>query len=222
MGAKTWMIVGTTGAADQLLKSKPSLDREATLALAHRLFPSENLEPLEDGSLACTCPPDKELLIGCFEGVSIVAAKEFAIDHPSQLPKAFLDPSLGTTVYLHAMHSVVDWFAFAIWQNGQLQRSLSVAPDEGVMEDIGAKLAFELPYWDGKHPATDPEEDAADYPLPFHPLELGEAALQTFFGYQLEGFLNPSLLEPDDIALMRFKRSRRVSAKGTKPWWQFW
>ena len=43
----------------------------------------------------------------------------------------------------------------------------------------------------------DPEEDPASYPFPFHPLELGEAALQAMFGYQLEGYLASSLLEPE-------------------------
>jgi hypothetical protein len=54
------------------------------------------------------------------------------------------------------MHSVVDWFAFAVWQDGRLKRSLSLSPDSGVLEDIGAKLPFEEPYWSGKHPAVNP------------------------------------------------------------------
>jgi hypothetical protein len=103
------------------------------------------------------------------------------------------------------MHSVVDWFAFAVWRCGRLERSLSLSPDSGVLEDIGAKLAFERPYWAGEHPAVEPDED---YPFPFHPLDLGEAALAEFFGYQLEGFME-NLLEADEIALMRYKRSGR-------------
>ena len=43
----------------------------------------------------------------------------------------------------------------------------------------------------------------------FHPLELGEAALAEFFGYQLEGDVNQNYLDPKDIRLMCFKRSRR-------------
>jgi hypothetical protein len=31
----------------------------------------------------------------------------------------------GRRVVLHAMHSVVDWLAFAVWEDGRLLRSLS-------------------------------------------------------------------------------------------------
>ena len=46
-------------------------------------------------------------------------------------------------------HSVVDWCAFALWREGKLVRSTSVSPDGGVREDIGDKLPFEVPYWNG-------------------------------------------------------------------------
>jgi hypothetical protein len=214
MGAKTWMLVYSNANASEILKSKPVLDRSATDVLAKRLFPSEKLAPLEDGSLSYTCPPDDELVVGCFPGLSIIAAKEFGIDYPSKLPTPFLDSALGHTVYLHAMHSVVDWFAYAVWKNGTLERSLSLSPDSGVLEDIGTKLPFEEPYWAGQHPAIDPEEDESDYPFVFHPLDMGEAALGQLLGYQLEGFIDPSHLEPQEITLMRYKRS--------KSWWKRW
>ena len=196
----------------EVLRGKPALDRDATLALARRLFPKEKLEPIGDGDLLYTCPPDDEIHMGCFPGVAIVAAKEFGIDHPSHLPAQFIAAGSGGTMYLHAMHSVVDWFACAKWVNGNLVRSLSLSPDSGILEDIGPRLAFEGPYWAGQHPATDGEE--SDYPFPFHPLELGEAALKEFFGYQLEGTVEGAMVEPESIPLVRYKRSR--------PRWKFW
>ncbi|MCH9693458.1 MAG: hypothetical protein K0U72_03020 [Gammaproteobacteria bacterium] len=213
MGAKTWMLVYSETGAREALKNAPELDREATTRFAHELFPGETLESLEDGDLGRTCPPNKEICIGSFPGVSIVAAKEFGVDSPSTIPRRFIDAAGSGTVTLHAMHSVVDWFAFACWQNGTLIRSLSVSPDDGVIEDIGDKMAFEEPYWSGAHPAVDDDEDEDDYPLPFHPLELGEEALKEFFGYQLEGFVDRSLLEPEDVTLMTFRRKR--------PFWKF-
>jgi hypothetical protein len=212
MGAKTWMLVYCDGSAKDILRSKPELDRAATVALAKKLFPSEKLEPLSDGTLSFTCPPDNELIIGCYPSLSIVAAKEFGIDRPSKLPALFLDPALGHTIYLHAMHSVVDWFAYAVWNDGKLQRSLSLSPDSGVIENLGNRLSFEEPYWSGDHPAVDPEDEEPACPIPFHPLELGEAALLEFFGYQLEGMVDPSHLEPEEVPLVRYKRS--------KSWWR--
>jgi hypothetical protein len=106
------------------------------------------------------------------------------------------------------MHSVVDWFAYAQWINGELVRSISLSPDSGILEDIGRRLPFEEPFWSGRHPATDGNDDG--YPFPFHPLELGEAALKEFFGYQLEGFIDPALIEPESIPLVKYKRSRSL------------
>jgi hypothetical protein len=42
------------------------------------------------------------------KGVSILAAKEFGIDHPSKLSMDFIAGGGQGAVYLHAMHSVVD------------------------------------------------------------------------------------------------------------------
>lgn len=215
MGAKTWMLVYSAASARDALAAKPALDRDATLKFAAALFPKDKLEQIEDGSLSWTNPPNKELLVGCFPGVTVVAAKEFGGDHPSKLPASFIDAGRDGTIYLHAMHSVVDWFAFGVWKGGKLQRSLSVAPDNGIIEDFGPKLPFEMPFWDGSKPATDEEDGEADeYPLPFHPLDLGEAALAEFFGYQLEGDDANATLNPESIPLMRFKRSGS--------WWKVW
>jgi hypothetical protein len=207
------MLVTCDGNPREILKSKPVLDREATAALATALFPSEKLKPLEDASLIDTSPPDNVLVIGAFPRLTIIAAKEFGIDYPSRLPDFFLHAAQRQSAYLHAMHSVVDWFAFAVWKDGQLQRSLSLSPDSGILEDIGDKLPFETPYWAGEHPAVDPGEDPSGYPFIFHPLDLGEAALLAFFGYQMEGMAADWDFMPEDVTLLRFKRS--------KSWWKF-
>lgn len=211
MGAKTWMVVYAADSASKSLAAGNPLDRQASARLAAELFSGERLEALPDGDLSYTNPPDDELFIGCYPGVSVVAAVDFAIDNPSQLPQRFLSVGTSGNVYLYAMHSVVDWFAFAVWRNGQLQRALSLAPDNGIIEDIGPRLDFEEPYWNGEHPVDDPEEELEEderYPFVFHPLDLGEAALREFFGYQLEGFVASELLRPETVPLLRFKRIR--------------
>lgn len=213
MGAKTWMVVYGKENPKEVLKSYPALDRDATIALVGKLFASEKLLALQDSDLSFTNLPDNEIVAACFPGLVVVAAKEFCIDYPSKLPAKFVDTFSEGILFLHALHSVVDWFAFAVWNSGRLQRSLSLSPDSGIIEDIGTRLPFEEPYWAGDHPAVDPDEDDAAYPLVFHPLELGAAALQELFGYGLEGLLKASQLEPERIPLMRFKRK--------KVWWRF-
>jgi len=66
-------------------------------------------------------------------------------------------------------------------------------------------------FWSGEHV---PDDGKDSYPLPFHPLELGEVALKEFFGYQLEGFGDPAPLQPESIPLVRYKR--------TASWWKLW
>lgn len=214
MGAKTWMLVYAEGDARAALAAEPTLDRKQTLALARELFRGETLKPLDDVTLSCTCPPDNELCVGCFPGVTVIAAKEFGIDRPSMLEHKFIEAGGSGTVTLHAMHSVVDWFAFARWSNGKLVRSLSLSPDCGIIEDIGAKLPFEVPFWMGEHSVLDPEIDDHTYPFKFHPLELGGAALNALFGYQIEGALTSTLFDADSIPLMRFARAKFR--------WKFW
>lgn len=215
MGAKTWMLVLADSNAREALAAKPQLDRAATQKLAETLFPEERLEEIGDGDLSYTCPPDNELHIGCFPGVSVIAAREFAIDHPSRLARRFIEAGAKGIITLHAMHSVVDWFAYAVWVNGKLQRSVSLAPDSGIMEDIGQRLPFEEPYWSGEHPAVDPDDEEETYPFPFHPLDLGEETLKNLFGYQLEGYIDAALLDPETIPLIRYRRARAA-------WWKFW
>jgi hypothetical protein len=199
MGAKTRMLVYADANAREALRTNPELDRRSTQTLATTLFPREKLEAVGDADLSYTFPPDNELCIGCFPGVSIIAAKEFGIDHPSMLPQRFIIAAGAGMVTLHAMHSVVDWIAFAQWTNGKLLRSLSLSPNSGILEDIGKRLAFEQPFWSGERPAVDEYEEEEDgaYPFPFHPLELGEAALEELFGY----------LQPELVPLVRYKRS---------------
>ena len=119
MGAKTWMLVYANGDVGEALRGGPQLDREATLKLASHLFSRDKLVPIGDGDLSYTCPPDDELHIGCFPGISILAAKEFGIDYPSKLPMPFVVAGGSGSVYLHAMHSVVDWLAFAFMDQWQ-------------------------------------------------------------------------------------------------------
>lgn len=83
------------------------------------------------------------------------------------------------------------------------------------MEDIGCRQPFEEPYRSGEYPAVDSDDEEDTYPFPFLPLDLGEAALKDLFGYQLEGCIDASLLEPESIPLIRHKRLR-------SPWWKFW
>lgn len=222
MGAKTCLVAQTQGDAREVLANGPELQGAATSSLVSSLFPGDRFAEPRAVDLTHTYVSDKSVVAGCFPGLRIVVSAEVAIDRPSQLAARFISEQ-GITI-LHAMHSVVDWMAFAVWRDGVLIRSLSVAPDDGVIEDIGKRLAFETPYWDGEHPVVDPESESDSYPLPFHPLELGEEALRHFFGFQLEGFIDATLLEPGRVPMLCFDATGKASprAQGKTAWWKFW
>jgi uncharacterized protein DUF6928 len=189
MGAKDWMLVYADGEIRPILQSTPAIDRNATAALVGQLYPAHHVAEIADGTLLDQAnPPDGLVYAGCFPGLAVVCTGDAALDRPSQLNRRFVDEAAGRTLYLHAMHSVVDWFAYAVWHsNGTLWRALSLAPAYGIIEDIGTPLAFEEPYWAGERPAATSEDENPSYPFPFHPLELAEGALRTLFGFTYEG-----------------------------------
>jgi hypothetical protein len=205
MGAKDWMLLYADSDPVAILRSHPELDRPATRALVERLHPAATLAELPDASLQFTNPDDGEVYAGVFPGLTILCSGEVAVDRPSELDRRFLDEAAERTVYLHAMHSVVDWFALGIWELGVLRRSLSLAPDHGIIENVGEPLAFEVPYWAGERPVEpDPDWDEEPYKLPFHPLELAEDALRALFGFTYEGAVTDDDPELETILLAAY------------------
>lgn len=210
MGAKSWMIAYSQAAPREVLTGGPSLDEAATDALVSELF--RGATRIGEADLFSINPPNGEIVAGVFPGVTVLAASDFGVDYPSKLHPRFVQHGSDGMIHLHAQHSVVDWFAFGVWRGGELIRSLSVSPDFGVMEDVGERMPFELPFWDGAHPAVD-EEEEEEYGLPFHPLELSEVALPELFGFVLEGMPLEDSIEPDEVSLLRYAK---------RPWWKSW
>ncbi len=212
MGAKAWMLVYGHDNAKQILSQYPKYDRQKTDEILNQLYPGQQLKFVNEVELSEMNPSKNEIIAGYFGSVFIIASDEFSKDNPSKLDPKFLHLDGFTNLYLHAMHSVVDFFAYGVWEKGNLTRSLSLSPESNIIEDIGTPLDFEKEYWQGKYPAVDSEED--EYPLPFHPLDLAEESLKFFLGYQLEGNFEGDLIEVEDISLARYKIK--------KPIWKLW
>jgi hypothetical protein len=198
VGAKDWMIVYADGDAQSALRKATEPDRAATRALVERLYPGAT--PIDDGCLDDNANPrDGEVYAGCFDGLTIVCTGEVALDAPSRVDPRFLAEAGGRTTYVHAMHSVVDWGAFAVWDGGGvLLRAVSLSPDSGIIENTGTPYGFEAPYWAGERAMGD------GYALPFHPLELAEDALRAFFGFTYEGAYHDDDPELEDVILLGF------------------
>lgn len=189
MGARGWMLLYADGEVGPILQSVPAIDRDATWALVRRLYPAHRIAEVADGNLLEQAnPPDGQIYAGCFPGLAVVCTGDAALDRPSRLSRPFLDEAAGRTVYLHTMHSVADWFAYAVWPgDGTLLRALSLAPDPGIIENLGTPLAFEEPYWAGTRSASVADVGQPPYPFAFDPLALAEAALRALFGFNYQG-----------------------------------
>lgn len=217
MGAKTGLLAYTTGNVADALRNRPAeSSREAAEMFVQRLHPGWPVAPREDpyANLSeMVHPPEDIVYAVCFPDVDILCSRTVMLDRPSELPPRYLQAAEGRTVILHAMHSVVDFLAFAIWKDGVLIRSLSLSPDSGIIEDVGEHLPFEEPYWAGEHPVEpldfvplpgQPGPSGDPYPLPFHPLELGEEALRALFGFIIEGFPDPDDIDAFEVPVHGF------------------
>ena len=209
MGVKTAILAYADGDPREVLRGRPTLDRAGALDLVGRVFPGWIVEGVFDGSLDDGYPEKGMANVGCFPGLELICERNLQVDPPSQLDRRLVEASAGRRLYLHMMHSVVDWAAFALWEDTRLVRSLSAWPDGGIVENLGAPLAFEAPFWAGERPGViDPDPDEPPYPLPFGPLGLGEEALRAFFGFVYEGMSRPGDLDPSEITLVGVRLRR--------------
>jgi hypothetical protein len=185
------------------LRAPGTLDSAATADLVARAYPGWTATAAEGEFLHdATYPPEGIAYAGSFPSADIVCDQEFMLDHPSRLPPHLVALGTGRRLVLHTMHSVVDFFAYAVWEDRTLVRSLSMAlggPRPGIMENIGTPLPFEEPYWAGEHAIGD------GYPLPFYPLDLAEPpAMRALFGFSLGGPQRLGEVEADGIELEGF------------------
>jgi hypothetical protein len=152
-------------------------------------------------------PAEGIVYAGSFPGIDVLCDRDVMTGRPSQLPGRLLAPGAGRRVILHAMHSANDWLGYAVWQDGVLLRSLSLSPDGGTTEDIGAPLPFEASFWAGDHPVAGSGQfpGGRPYPLPFHPLELGGAALLALAGFAVEGRPADDVIDPWAVRLAGYQ-----------------
>ncbi|HEX4832109.1 MAG TPA: hypothetical protein VH478_13580 [Trebonia sp.] len=206
MGAKTALLAFTDGDIRTALRGVRRSDSGAAQALARRAHPGYTVEAAGKATLDRTYPPEDITHVLALAGAEVLIDQRFMLDYPSRLPEHLLALGAGRRVILHAMHSVVDWLAFAVWEDGTLARSLSVAPDGGILENIGGPYDFERPYWAGEHPAERaPAGDDEPCPLPFHPLDFGEEALRALFGFVIEGRPQPGDVKARKVPMHAFR-----------------
>jgi hypothetical protein len=108
--------------------------------LIARLYPGWEVEEVEGAELGDgTNSPVGIAYAASFPGVDIVCDRRVVIGCPSRLPEHLIAVAAERKLILHAMHSVSDYLAFAVWEDGRFVRSLSLSPDGGIGENIGRR-----------------------------------------------------------------------------------
>jgi hypothetical protein len=200
LGAKTALLAYAAEDLVESLRQAREFDPAATHALVAATHPEWEGTASSEGNLSDDCyPPEGTVYAGSFPGIDILCDRDVRAYLPSEFPARYLDAAAGRRVILHAMQSVTDAFAYAIWENGSLVRSLCLSPDDGIVENIGDPLPFEAPYWAGEHPA------GVRYPLAFHPLELGNDAARALFGFTIEGRQQATDIDAESVKLAGFQ-----------------
>lgn len=180
---------------------RPARDQALAETVVSELFPRTRYA--EQGTIALNdggFPSGGTLNVGTFDSGLLIATKDAHLYNPSKLHRRYLKASMGRTVVLLTQRSFNDMFAYARWVDGSLIRSISLNPIGKVWENIGDPEPFEVPFWNGEHPAE------SGYPLPFHPLELSDAALRSALGLVYEGPADPRLTSPEDVLLSAYRR----------------
>jgi len=202
MSAKAAILALGDGDFAESLRQLPRADAERTSALVAEIFPGYQVEPVQGWPLAESTYPDDEFVYALSApGVGIMCDQRFMLDKPSELPAHVLDVAAGRRVALCAMHSVDDSFAYAVWSDGELVRSLSLSLPRRIVEDIGEPLDFERPFWAKRQPFIDRHPGAVG----FHPLDLGHQAIRFLFGFALEGRPEPDDVDAGQIAMLGYR-----------------
>lgn len=208
MGAKTALLAFADGDIRPALLGATRAERSEAEELVRQVHPGYLVEPADESTLFDDVyPPDDLTYAAVLAGAELYCDRRLVLDRPSELPEHLRRAGVGRRIIMHGMHSVVDWLGFAVWEDGVLIRSLSVSPDGGVHENIGEPYDFELPYWAGDHPVEPIPgwPDQGPYPLPFHPLALGEEALRALFGFVIEGYPDVDDIDAETVHLHGFR-----------------
>lgn len=202
MGAKAAILALGDRDFGESLRQLPHADPEQTAALVGEIFPGYQVELVEGWPLADATYPDDDVIYALSaHGIDIMCDQRFMLDKPSELPAHVLGAAAGRRVALCALHSVDDSFAYAVWANGELVRSLSLSLPLRVIEDIGEPLDFEGPYWARRQAVSGRDPGA----LGFHPLDLGEQAMRFLFGFALEGRPGPEDVDASRIGMLGYR-----------------
>ena len=219
MGSKCNLIVLADGIPKATIASDAAPDPIRTVSALREFFPGVDFQPTGDTELDDVWPSRGELHACVIDDVFMIADQDIEWFEPTdEISKRLHAPR----AYLFGMHSVSDWGGFVMLEDGRVRRYVNLTCDDGVIDDVGEPLEFEVPYWSGEHDDLeeegydDHEQDGYDdATLRFHPIDFVNAGLRHLVGVQTEGLVgDPQLLDLKQARFLRYAKPEGVSLYG--------
>ena len=85
MGVNAWFAAYYTDDPREVLAKDIDINRAGSLALAQKLLPDAGLEEKEDGTLDELNPGRKEVYVGDYGGLKIIAHQDLGVDFLSRI-----------------------------------------------------------------------------------------------------------------------------------------
>lgn len=188
MGFKTSLIALSAEPPRLAITTGPEQGRAAAEAVIADIFAGRGLRFRETSNIYEASYPGEDTVGVSTYGDTVVLGGEWVFAKGYEAVHA---AARGRQVWELAIHSVVDLCHIEVRDAaGQVVRRLDRYADidpEGIAANTeGDPLPFEVPYWAGEHADSDPGEEV-DALTPFHPLDMGEAAMGWIFGVYGEG-----------------------------------
>ena len=199
MGMKALLIAVSDGLPRHDLASQPIGSVDASRQVAESLLPGLVGDQLPDGELSECCYPNSGVYVGTFGGTWLMTSQ-----HDSLTSWAPTADDRRRNAYRVYMQSTVSLGGFSYWGADGTFREFYGTREKGLLENKGLPLPFERPFWAG----DEDDRVAASFGydnMPFHPMDLGDAALREFFGFVGEGAPRPDDLDAEEIFLHGFE-----------------
>lgn len=214
MGYSCNVVAVSPGIPRTDIQKHPEGGVDAAVAAVARFFPEHSptgrSTTAEDGF---STPNPDHLYVGTWGDTVVIGLEDPDTDAVTAQLADHIAPH--EIIWSLSLQSTVDHCGFGA-QGPGYDRSLvawsDADPDTASELITGTPLPFEEPYLAGEHPSSDDPAEQSDYPYPFHPLDLGNAAMLWIFGVEAEtppedaivADLLPHRLNPWDLPMHEF------------------
>jgi hypothetical protein len=172
-------------------------------------------------------PEEKTFIIGAYDQAVFLADRDLIFncfeDRKQELFQRALSLYPSGKLLMVVLHSVVNYFGYAYYENGELLREFSGGADQGVISDVGELQPEERPAFenseikDGERVFYDQVHGRIEeFSVDCYGEELTFQMMSKFFGHPFDRVLDGENDHNDLEAEVFYK-----TLKKSKPWWKY-